>query len=209
MNNYLKIRELTAVCLIILAIAAVGCGKNGTPAASRVDLAKDGTLKAVMISSFNKNYYDIDELRNGIAMAVEEYNSKAGGYRIELKEVVFDGDTAEVVMNYRTAADYAAFNNVTFFSGTVEEGIANETLPGDITLHPVKEGLAETTPRDLAKEKKPGHFLVFMEPLSVKVPGSVTYLSDGLTVDDEGRIAVAEELIDGSTLSSLVYVFFS
>ena len=208
MKNVLKIREFTAACLIILITALTGCGNKAVAPESFVDLAKDGTIKAVMTSDFDKDYYDTDELTEGIAMAVDEYNKKAGGWQIELKEVRSEGSRAEVTMNYRTAADYASFNNVTFFSGPVKEGLEADILPEDISLYPVGTGEGEMTPVTPGALEGDERFLVFMEPLSVKVPGKVLYLSEGLTLGEDGRITADESLYNGPTLTTLVYVIF-
>ena len=208
MKKILKIRVLTAVCLIILSLFSVGCGQKAIDTASRVELAKDGTIKAVMTSRFDKDYYDQDELKSSIEMAVDEYNTKNGARRIELKEIRRIDEAVEAVMYYRTATDYASFNNVTFFAGPVTEGLEKDSLPESLALYPAEEGGETVTAADLGAEKNPGSFLVFMEPVRVKVPGKIRYLSEGLTVDEEGYVTVSADKAAGSTLNSLVYVIY-
>ena len=209
MSNYVKSRGLAIFCLILSLLFVPGCGKDEIADASYVDLAKDGTMKVTMTAAFDKDYYDVDEMAEGIGMAVDEYNEKTDGRRIEIKEVRRDEERAEIQMYYRTTADYASFNNVTFLADTVKDGVEHESFPADTVLLPVSEEDAETTAGELAGEKKPGTFVVFMEPISLKVPGKIRYLSEGLSLDEDGRVVTDPSMLVGSsTLNRLCYVVY-
>ena len=210
MSNYVRTRGLTAVIIALCLFFVSGCGNSGIPDVSYVDLAKDGTMKVTMTAAFDKAYYDVDEMAEGIGMAVDEYNQKTDGRRIEIKEIRRDEERAEIQMYYRSTADYASFNNVTFRADDVKDGVEHESLPADTLLLPVSKEDVQTTAGELAKAKKPGTFVVFMEPVSLKVPGKVRYLSEGLSLTEDGRVVPDADLLVGtSTLNRLCYVVYN
>ncbi len=117
-----RIKETAA--FVLLAFCLAGCGARGEDAAesSVVEVKKDGSVLNTIKGSFSEeDHGDEDALKDFILHTAAEYNESAGEDRISVKKVKAANDRAELVLEYQTADDFGAFNEYSFFCGTVEE----------------------------------------------------------------------------------------
>ena len=192
--------------MTVLLIAA-GCRADeiGTVTALRLDA--DGIVKASVVSDFDKDYYDSREMRDAIEEAVRAYNAAKDEFSIQLLSVREDSGRAEVEMYYRTADDYAAFNNVTFFGGSISEITGDPAWPAGVVLTSTADGSTITTD-DLSSLKKKACALVFGEPAAVTVPGKVLYVSGGAEVSEDGVVTAADDGGSDSVLDEPVIIIY-
>ena len=105
-------RKAGRLTLFILTIALVlnlaGCGEF---------------LKSV--NSLEIEYYSGTELRKQILDSVSEYNESAKDERISLNSCKVSKKKARVILKYKSLEDYASFNNVLAWSGTLTTAIEN------------------------------------------------------------------------------------
>ena len=106
-------KKTNALLALLLAMALTsGCG--GEAEESRAELQKDGSVKSVISASFDKPDYDIDELQQMVLEESASYNRSVGDNAISVEKVSEKNGTASVKMTYKSAADYAAFNDGIF-----------------------------------------------------------------------------------------------
>lgn len=119
-----KVRTLTVVALLLTA-GLCGCSDNdGEIQGSCITVSKEGTIEDCIRESFDKDYYDQNELQNEVLQAVSSYNNRLGEERVTVEKVQIDGDVTDVKMGFQTHADYADFNREVFFIGTPLEAQA-------------------------------------------------------------------------------------
>ena len=95
-------------------------------------------------------------------------------------------DEVTLLMNYQTAEDYAAFNEVLLFTGTYAEAVDAGYIPSE--LHDVEgEGIALDS-EDLGNLK----VIVTEESISIQTSGKIRYVSDNVSVMDK-KLAKALE----------------
>ena len=161
-------RKAGRLTLFILTIALVlnlaGCGEF-LKSVNSLEIDSGGYVKAFSISEFDKEYYSGTELRKQILDSVSEYNE--------------------------SAKDYASFNNVLAWSGTLTSAIENGYFDKSTAVIS-SDGTLKTTIGEL--ESKFGgktasrrgddlKVLIVEEPLMIKVPGKIRYTIGDVTME--------------------------
>lgn len=174
-----------AAALFFLAQAAIcaACStKAGAQAVTGVKLGKDGSVTATIAETFDREYYTEDGLRAMIQSELAAYDST--GEKVTLTEMKKQEEEAGivVVMEYASSQDYAAFNEVTFFCGTVAEAQKAGYMKDAVLT------AASDTEKTLQKEELSAlaekQVVIFSEPMQVQVPTKVLYLSAGSRLVD-------------------------
>lgn len=179
--------------LFLLAHTAVcaGCSTGmGTETVTGVKIGKDGAVTATIVEAFDKEYYTEDGLAEMIQSEIVAYDST--GEKVSLIEIQKQEDTDQivVVMRYASAEDYAAFNEVTFFYGTVEQAQVAGYMP-DAALDSAS-GKEEPLQREDFSTLAEKHVVIFSEAMQVRLPSKILYLSSGSRLTD-GKCAEAPE----------------
>lgn len=184
--------EKKANAFLVLMLAAVtlgGCGSETEE--SRAELQKDGSVKSVVTADFDKPDYDIEELKQMVLEESAAYNRSTGDGAISVEKVSEKNGTASVKMTYKSAADYAAFNDGIFFVGSPkeaeEEGYnLNRVLSG--TKNPLETvGGADILAMDDAK------ILITDMKDPVVLDGKAVYTSDNVQTDKKYKTVTLKE----------------
>ena len=113
------------MAVAFLITGAVACSnESGSVEGSCISVSEDGTILDCIRESFDKDYYDQQELQTQVLQAVANYNSRVGEERISVEKVQINGDVTDVKMEFRSYQDYADFNREIFFIGTPLEAQA-------------------------------------------------------------------------------------
>lgn len=167
---------MIAAGALTLAACAGGKSEEGTT----VEVGKDGLISSHIVSSFDKTYYDKDELQQRILEEVLFYNQTNGEEHISVEKIEVKDSVAIVEMTYLEAADYAVFNDGTFFLGTAFKAQAegydlNKVLSGaqdNMDTIGMTDMLAMTDYTLLITDMK--------DPVTLN--GKAAYISDNVTV---------------------------
>ncbi len=186
----MKRKLCAAFCIFASASIITACGTSFEADESTVYVTKQGNVIGADIEDFNEEYYDEEELKAYITESVENYVSSNGDGSIELQkfetESSDDGIMAHLYLNYATYIDYALFNDVTFFAGTIpqagEEGYEfNQDFIG------VEEGSPkESMDVQNLLEDEDVKAVMIGEETVVKIDGTIQCVSDG-NVDVLGK----------------------
>ncbi|HUM82812.1 MAG TPA: hypothetical protein PLN48_03435 [Lachnospiraceae bacterium] len=193
---------LTAVLCFLLC----ACGSVTDGDVNAMEVMKDGSITASSVGSFDKDYYDINELRKETETAVKAYNASAGQELIKLIKCSADKERARVVLFYSSGSDYAAFNSVTFLSGTLKEALSGGADPDAYVFS--SDRTLKTTLGELEQKNQEYGFIEVNEPLLVKAPGKIVYTSSNAKVDKNGNARASGTDEAETLLSSPCYIIY-
>ena len=172
--------------VLVLVFLCTGCGQKFEPTESTIFVTSKGVVKSAIMESFDKSYYDFDELYKSVEKEVKSYCLDKIEEVIKITSLTEGNDEVTLVMEYETAKDYADFNEVVLFSGTFAEAVEEGYLPN--TLQDAEGMDAEI---DLEKQ---GNLkvLVTEESVCIQTSGKIKFVSDNVTVFDK-KLAKAME----------------
>jgi len=177
------------ICLVMTALLLMpGCGKKNEYNETSIRILKKGRIENEIIESFGMNYYDAGELRKMLEETVQEYNAGTGEKdRVVLKEVKVEKETADVVLEFQSFSDYAAFNKVDFFCGKISEAI----LEGfDMRVNLISPDGKRAGEEEL-KSMTDKSIVILSEPVMVEPLQDIEYVSANVEYLDERHARVS------------------
>ena len=105
----------------LLAMGLTACISAEPDEGTTVSVSKDGVITSYIVESFDKPYYDQEEMKQMILSEVADYNREVGSSNVSVDKIVVEDNLATVVMNFANAEDYGEFYGKTFFIGTAKE----------------------------------------------------------------------------------------
>lgn len=227
-----KIGRLTVVVMCTLMLS--GCDLQGTiedlelelpkevesllgiedwnPGETYLVVQEDGTLTETVIDRLDQNYYNAEELGQMITSTVGEYNQDHGADAVIVDSLSLENNQVILTMTYKTAGDYADYNNVRFYNGSM----LGAELEGYLfynEFRKVNDGVAES--ENITNEEPLKHkeyqVLVTDDSHLVQVTGDVVYVSANASPMGKREVQPVEEVEEveqeGLVLpSSAVYV---
>lgn len=192
-------RKTVRIGLIsVLAVTLLsGCGADFSADKDTVYVQKKGTIKGANVADFDKEYYDEEELSDFITETVDTYVAGAGEGSVEIVEFAVEDGTARVYLDYAGAEDYAAFNGVEFFAGSVLESFAagydlagHEGQPGDYN------GTEDAKKQDATWDDTKNKIVIIGQDTSVQVDGTILFYTPNVTVTGKNTADVAFDILD-------------
>ena len=180
------------ICLFFLAVLFIsGCGTGTDYNETSVKILKKGRIESDIVESFEANYYNASELKDMLNKAAGEYNEKEGEKDcISIKDIDVGKNVARAVIVYRNSSDYAKFNKVDFFYGTVSEALAKGF---DLSMMMLsiddggKYGFAEL------KNTEDTHIVILSEPILVETGSEIKYVSANVEYLDETHARMSSD----------------
>lgn len=190
-----KILCATALSLSLLS----GCGKF-EPDATAMMASKDGTLTAVVMETLDQSYYDSAELQTLITTEVADYNASVGTEKIKVTEFKAENQTANLTMEYTTGSDYAAFNDVTCYTGDIL-GAYSAGYDFDVVFHQIEKGevINTSVSRSEVLNSYNYYILILEEPMDIQVEGKLVYVSSNVEVTGKNTCRVVSSVSEAET----------
>ena len=174
------------VWVLALMFLCTGCGQKFEPTESTIFVTSKGVVHSAIMESFDKSYYDFDELYKTVEKEVKSYCLDKIEEVIKITSLTEGVDEVTLVMEYQTVKDYADFNEVVLFSGTFAEAVEEGYLPN--TLQDAEGMDAEINLEEQGDLK----VLVTEESVCIQTSGKIKFVSDNVTVLDK-KLAKAME----------------
>jgi len=193
------IMRLKAKKLLIIAAAAAAlfafssCGKAPASDATVFRLNKDGSVTHIIVEK-NEDSIDQEELTAYINSQINAYGTGEEENPVELKSCRADINGITIEMQYASINDYAAFNNVPAFDGSLEEAVKNGFGFGSGFTS--ESGLAYSG-YTLPVEYPGLQVLVLQEPMNVIIPQSALLVSDNIQKNSDGTYKITESEVGG------------
>lgn len=189
-----KIGLLSALAMTLLT----GCGTEFSADTDTVYVGKKGVIKGANVASFDKEYYDETELSDFITDTVDTYVSKAGDGTVEIVEFAVENDVAHVYLDYAASEDYAEFNGVEFFAGSVLDAKAEG--------YEIPNNLTAVTDKEVAWDDEKNQIIIVGQQTQVRVDGTILFVSSNAKVTDKNTADVTYDLLDeNAELAYIVY----
>lgn len=185
--------------LFLSVLFVSGCSKEEETyipvTTNTVEVTEDGRIVSYIVESFEKDYYDINELESMVRTEIEEYNvekkdlsTQAGSAPIMVDKVMMaeDGSSNVVVaLSFQNASVYTDYMGKELFYGTVQEAVS-AGYDVDKKLAEVKSGELFTGEKLQKNYEK--RILILEDAVSVRAYGKVQYLSANAKKTEEGFV---------------------
>ncbi|MCR5790392.1 MAG: hypothetical protein K6G83_10950, partial [Lachnospiraceae bacterium] len=180
------VRALLA-CLLLVFLSA--CGKEEEYHETTLRLLKKGQIENEIVENFGQNYYNADELRTMLTESAEDYAKLTGKKDgAVFKSLSVENNVAKAVFRFKSAADYAAFNQTEFFVGTLNEARAQSYDLGVSLISPLDGGISE-----LASLPADTRLIIVKEPVMVVPDGDIAYVSANVEYVDDRHARVSSD----------------
>ena len=180
--------------LVILAIIFTGCGQSEEAYdETTVIIDKKGGITHRIVESFDKDYYSEDELNQDINDELTRYCSGKDEKAAKLNSLEIKDGIATAEIKFAGYADYAAFNDVDFFYGTIGEAM-EKGYPTDVTLKGRGED-NETIEKYEFESLKDSMIIVVSEPVAIKMPGKIAYTTANIDIIDDDTARMASDSV--------------
>ena len=179
-------KKLNFLLILSMALLVSGCSQKFEPTESTIFLTSKGLVQSAVIESFDKSYYDFDELYETVEKEVKSYCLDKNEEVVTINSLIEENNSVALLMDYQTAADYAEFNEILLFSGTFSEAAAVGYLPEE--LYDVEGNSVEVDLDKLGELK----VVVTEESVCLQTSGKIKYVSDNVTILDK-KLAKAME----------------
>ena len=204
-----RLTGLAAVLALAIFVLS-GCSKSDKfePLQNCLYIRENGTVEEALFDTLDKDFFSADGLKAFIEEAVIRYNSDAAGIAraynededeqlpvsIQTLETDENG-RATLILEYATAKHYIDFNG--------EDGLAKQLSTGsvesaisvgvnlDVGLKAAKDGSAVTL--DTIQKHGKYRVVLIQGVTPVQVQGSVMYVSNNVTVQDDNLVSVNAE----------------
>ena len=179
-------KKLNFLLILSMALLVSGCSQKFEPTESTIFITSKGLVQSAVIESFDKSYYDFDELYETVEKEVKSYCLDKNEEVVTINSLIEENNSVALLMDYQTAADYAEFNEILLFSGTFSEAAAVGYLPEE--LYDVEGNSVEVDLDKLGELK----VVVTEESVCLQTSGKIKYVSDNVTILDK-KLAKAME----------------
>lgn len=180
--------------LAVLTVVLAGCGKKGDSYdETTVIINKKGEITHRIVEAFDKGYYNEDELREDINDELSEYCKDKDEKAARLVSLEIKDGMAAAQISFAKPEDYAAFNEVDFFYGSVDEAIEQQYTT-DVTLK--GSGNDEEPIGKLEFEALGDKMIVIVsEPVVYEVPGKIAYTTANIEILDDTTARMASDSV--------------
>ena len=119
-------KKYSALVLVLIMCVGMlsGCGKSYSTEESTVFVLKKGKIVSTDVESFDTSAYSEAALKEYVEQAVAEYTATHGKDSVVLKELTCMDGMATLILEYASAEDYAGFNGIDLYTGSVAEALA-------------------------------------------------------------------------------------
>lgn len=190
---------------LLLAVMALsmlfgGCAFFEEVDTTTISVDKKGAVTETIIEDFDKEYYDVEELKQMVNQEITEYNSRfsaEGNVELDSCETIAEGAQIKVVITYKSSTDYMEMNGRELFAGTVSD--AYNAGYEFVTMQS-----ADGQSVDAAKVLELGdkYMVISEEAISIRAAGKILYVSEGVSIVGD-KTAVLPD--DGEKLSYIIY----
>ena len=174
--------------LTVLAAALLLSGCSFLPGSTKtlVTIDEKGMLSEDIVEDVKDSSFTAEELQDYILKDIDTYCRGKEEPPVELTECRVENGSVHIHMEYASCQDYAAFNQVVCFVGTLQEA---EDAGYEVDRIWYGSNGREGDPEVIRERFREWKVFIVSEPIAVKVPDKILYASGN--VDITGRMTAA------------------
>ena len=172
-------KKLDFLLILSMTFLLSGCSQKFEPTESTIFVTSKGLVQSAVIESFDKSYYDFDELYKTVENEVKAYCLDKNEEAVTISSLVEENDSVALLMDYQTVEDYVEFNETLLFSGTFSEAAAAGYLPEE--LYDMEGNSIEVDLEGLGAL----NVIVTEESVCLQTSSNIKYVSDNVTILDK------------------------
>lgn len=188
-------KSVLCAMLLLIVIGIAGCSNKNKSididdVTTNTILAKaNGKLQVATVETWDKSYYNFDEMKAFVTKEINSYNKKVGEEKIKIDDIQNRGNSAILLLTFSGMDQYSTFyeEKAAYFNG----GIKDNPLSLPETLISTNNKASASTEEVLQNEKL--KILVMNEPYEIRVEGKVKYYSDNAKLLDDNKVQGAQE----------------
>ena len=181
---------LGAVCVLSM-VAVTACGSEpialtqDNVKGSAIAVTNKGTVQSSLVEEFDKEYYDVDELKTFIEDDLKEFNSENNA-NVTLNFVTSKNKKAYVVFDYASLEEYSTYSGATLTLMSGEEAKKSDAIDTQIS----KYGKSSKKDKSSAIKKKYKALIIdnsegnLSEEVEISVEGKIKFSSNVSKVDE-------------------------
>ena len=132
--------------------------------------------------------YSIAELSDFITDTVDTYVAKAGEGTVAIREFAVEDGIAHVYLDYAGAEDYAEFNGVEFYAGTVLDAKANG--------YDIPDAFTAVTDTETTWDAEGNKIVIVGQQTQVQVDGTILFVSANASATGKNTADVTYDILD-------------
>lgn len=184
-------RLLCILCTVFMVFFTCACGSSFEQFdETTLSIGKKGSVSETIVDGFDKDYYDVNELKNEFDAAITEYNSGKEEDSIVLKGIVCENNQVHASLDFSSFDDYEAFQNEEIFLGSISDAY-DAGYSMDVTLKGVGEG--DKIGKEDLMNNKDNSILIISEPVLVNTYSKILYVSANVEVIDDKQARISSE----------------
>ena len=184
--------------LLVGMVVLAGCGGApkvpGSVEQTSLIIDAEGGVVSHMVDVFDKEHYNVDELRDMANKEVADYNTAnqsgtTAPVTVESVESIA-GSKVRVTYTYNNVDDYTAYNNSLLFYGTVSEAKNagyDFTALNQVLFNAKTDGSVVSSELDDSKMAEK-HVVLLEEKTLVYCPYKVAYASESAVIKEDGSV---------------------
>ncbi len=184
-------RVLLTFFISLLLLMLAGCsGGEEKFDETTISVEKRGKVSERIVESFDKDYYDVEELKAEYVQSVSDYNESIGGDEIKLKKLELKDSKVYVDIDFTGPSDYESFVGEKLFVGTINDAYDNG-YSMDVTLKGVEDGDKIGKVRIMGMSDK--DIIILSEHVRIRTFKDIAYVSANVDVINNREARVLSE----------------
>lgn len=186
----MKVRQ--AFILITLLLSLCGCaGSSKSFDETTVIVGKNGKITDAIVEDFDKQYYQKNGLLDMVNEEISQYVKLTGDEdAVKLSRFEIENGKAHVYIDFQDYSDYAAFNKVDFFYGSVSTAYEKGY---DMNVLLKSASGTETIGKDELITMGKNNILIVSDKVAIRTGMSILYTSANVEVLDEKQARISSE----------------
>lgn len=198
-----RVLMIALLCISVVAGCSMKKADLSKVTESTVGINADGSVDEVVIESFDREYYSLEELQDFVNEEVTAFNEanpreqpenqkddpESAVITVQSIEEDTDGKMVRMALSYLNTDIYNAFNGTELQFMPAEEAASEDSIAG-AKLISVKTGESAAF-ADLAGLEKL-YVICTSEPLQIRTSGKIVYYSEASSLIDDHTVSTAE-----------------
>ena len=181
-------KRIAILFTLLFCLIFTACSKKETAYETNSLLIKeDGSIKEYINEEFAQDTYDADGLQEMLNSETEQYNTQYGADCIKVGKFEVADNYVKIILQYKSAADYAQFNQIPLYCGTITSALQEGYT---ITLDAVDAAEDSRVTAQTVCNDGNRKICIIGFQYDIYIDGTILFYSDGMTLIDDNHVSM-------------------